>query len=70
MLLLRVWAGYKRVPKYKHLHTPLKAFINLSDAQDGLIINQEPYQENNCTPTITKPIKKDLLCPSKEEQIY
>ena len=35
-----------------------------------LLINQEPYQENNCTPTKTKPIKKDLLCLFKEKQIY
>ena len=34
-----------------------------------LLINQELYQENNYTPAKTKPIKKDLLCLSKEEQL-
>jgi len=33
-----------------------------------LLINQELYQEDNCTTVKTKPIKKDLLCLSKEEQ--
>jgi hypothetical protein len=33
------------------------------------LINQELYQENNCTTVKTKPIKKDLLCLSKEEQL-
>jgi hypothetical protein len=32
-----------------------------------LLINQELYLENNCT-TTTKPIKRDLLYLSKEEQ--
>lgn len=34
-----------------------------------LLVNQELYQENNCTQAKTKPIKKDLLCLSKEEQL-
>jgi len=33
-----------------------------------LLINQELYQEDNCATVKTKPIKKDLLCLSKEEQ--
>jgi len=34
-----------------------------------LLVNQELYQENNYTQAKTKPIKKDLLCLSKEEQL-
>jgi hypothetical protein len=33
------------------------------------LINQELYQEKDCTTAKTKPIKKDLLCLSKEEQL-
>jgi hypothetical protein len=33
-----------------------------------LLINPEPYQENNCTIAASKPIKKDLLYLSKEER--
>jgi transposase len=33
-----------------------------------LLINQELYQENNCTTATSKPVKKDLLSLSKEER--
>lgn len=34
-----------------------------------LLINQELYQENNCTTTASKKFKKDLLYLSKEERL-
>ena len=34
-----------------------------------LLINQELYQENNCTTATSKPVKRDLLYLSKEERL-
>jgi transposase len=34
-----------------------------------LLINQELYHENSCTAATSKPVKKDLLYLSKEEQL-
>ena len=34
-----------------------------------LLINQELYQENNCTTAASKPVKRDLLYLSKDERL-